>query len=104
MFAKLWNLARCWSPTNHRCDTPDRRPARLGLEALEARDTPSLTPVGASAGYLWTSIVKLEITFPDSRVVVGSGALVDRFHVLTAGHNTYSSADGGWARSIKVTP
>jgi V8-like Glu-specific endopeptidase len=74
------------------------------MEVLEVRETPSLTPVAANAGYPYTSIVKLIMTFPDNKVYVGSGAMVDGFHVLTAGHVTYSSADGGWAKSIKVIP
>src|SRR5262249_41081092 len=34
----------------------------------------------------------------------GSGAIVDNFHVLTAGHCIYSAADGGFAKSIRVVP
>src|SRR5262249_4668003 len=82
----------------------DVRHARLRVEALEARETPSLTPVSPTAGFPFTSIVKLVMTFPDNKVFVGSGAMIDSFHVLTAGHVTYSYADGGWARSIKVIP
>jgi V8-like Glu-specific endopeptidase len=78
-----------------------RRPA---VEILESRDVPALIPVSPSAGYPYTAIVKMVITFPDNQVYAGTGAMVDSFHVLTAGHNTYSSADGGWASSIKVTP
>src|SRR5690348_14609244 len=89
---------------NPTCPAAQRSFARLALEVLEARDTPSLTPVSASAGYPFTSIAKLYITFPDNKVFVGTGAMVDSFHVLTAGHNTYSWADGGWARSVKVVP
>jgi V8-like Glu-specific endopeptidase len=85
---------------------PGRAPARarLALESLEGRITPSLTPISSSAGYPFTSIAKLVITFPDNQVYGGSGALIDSFHVLTAGHNTYSYQDGGWAKSIQVIP
>ncbi len=40
------------------------------------------------------------ITFPNNQVYIGSGTLVNRHHVLTAGHCVYSTADGGWAKSV----
>jgi V8-like Glu-specific endopeptidase len=74
------------------------------VENLESRLVPTLTAVSATAGYPWTSIASLQITFPDGTTAVGSGALVDSFHVLTAGHALYSSANGGFASSIQVIP
>jgi V8-like Glu-specific endopeptidase len=81
-----------------------RRPARLGVESLEDRLALSLTPIAANAGYPYTTMVEIQATFPDHKTFVGTGVLVDRFHVLTAGHMTYSSADGGFASRIAVTP
>jgi V8-like Glu-specific endopeptidase len=75
-----------------------RRTARLGLERLESREVFSLTPF--SSPY----IVELQATFPDHKTYVGTGAMVDRFHVLTAGHVLYSSADGGWASKVQAIP
>ncbi|MFX1257402.1 MAG: trypsin-like serine protease [Promethearchaeota archaeon] len=58
----------------------------------------------------WRSIVKLYMTF-DGAIGIGSGAIIDDFHVLTAGHCVYDYDDPGipydglgWARSIKVVP
>jgi V8-like Glu-specific endopeptidase len=78
--------------------------AQLFLEALEERQVPSLTPVAPTAVYPYTAIVEIQVTFKDGKSFVGSGAMVDRFHVLTAGHVLYDAADGGWASSVKVVP
>ena len=41
------------------------------------------------------------ITYPDTRQYIGSGTMVNRHHVITAGHVVYSKANGGWATSIQ---
>jgi V8-like Glu-specific endopeptidase len=83
---------------------PRRGRALLTLEALESRELFSLTPVSPNAGRPFTAIVELQATFPDHRSFVGSGVMVDRYHVLTAGHVVYSYADGGFASQIRATP
>jgi V8-like Glu-specific endopeptidase len=88
-------------PTGRNARRPSFRPI---LEGLEAREVFSLTPVAAHAGFPHTAIVEIRETFPDNQVRVGSGVMVDSFHVLTAGHVLYSNADGGFAKSITVTP
>jgi V8-like Glu-specific endopeptidase len=77
---------------------------RLALESLEDRLIPSLTPVSPNAGFPFTSIVKIQVTYPDHQTYVGTGAMVDSFHVLTAAHVLYHAADGGYAIDIKVIP
>jgi V8-like Glu-specific endopeptidase len=74
------------------------------MEVLEGRDACSLSPISPTAKYPFTSIVELQATFPDHRTFVGSGVLIDRFHVLTAGHVVYAYAEGGFASQIRVTP
>jgi V8-like Glu-specific endopeptidase len=76
----------------------------LCLEGLEDRITPSLGAISNTTSYPYRAIVELHVTFPDGTKSVGSGALVDRFHVLTAAHMLYSYKDGGSASSIIVTP
>jgi V8-like Glu-specific endopeptidase len=41
------------------------------------------------------------ITFPDKKQYIGSGTMVNKHHVLTAGHVVFSKANGGWATSIQ---
>ena len=49
-------------------------------------------------------MVKLYITAGDATTWIGSGAIIDKFHVLTAGHNVYSHDNGGRALSVEVIP
>jgi V8-like Glu-specific endopeptidase len=74
------------------------------LEQLDERVVPSLTPVSPNAGYPFTAVVEVQVTFPDHLSYVGSGAMIDSYHVLTAGHMLYSTKDGGFATSIRVNP
>lgn len=39
--------------------------------------------------------------FPNGKVYIGSGTMVSKHHVLTAGHCVYSKEDGGWATSVQ---
>jgi V8-like Glu-specific endopeptidase len=52
----------------------------------------------------WSSICKLYIEAQDSSHYIGSGAIVDEFHVLTVGHCLYIHEAGGWAEEIIVVP
>jgi len=54
--------------------------------------------------YPWRTICKLYITAADSEMFIGSGAIIDDFHVLTCGHCAYLHEHGGWADSIEVIP
>jgi V8-like Glu-specific endopeptidase len=42
----------------------------------------------------------LQMTFPNGAHYIGSGTMVGRHHVLTAGHCVYSREDGGWATQM----
>lgn len=89
--------------------TRGRRKATLCLEVLDSRLTPSLSAVSSTA-YPFSAVVSVEATFPHGGpgngpvYMHGSGALIDRFHVLTAGHMVYDASYGGFATSIVVTP
>ena len=80
------------------------RKVRPALESLEGRALLTLSPISPSSGFPYTTGVELQITYPDHKQFVGSGVLVDPYHVLTAGHVVYSAADGGFATSIIATP
>ncbi len=62
------------------------------------------TKVTETTVYPWTTICKLYITAEDDTNWIGSGAIIDEFFVLTAGHNVYLHDNGGWAKEIKVVP
>ncbi|MHA2326036.1 MAG: carboxypeptidase regulatory-like domain-containing protein, partial [Promethearchaeota archaeon] len=57
-----------------------------------------------TTSYPWRTIVKIYITAADSSNWVGSGAMLDNFHVLTAGHVAYLPSNGGWASSLRIVP
>lgn len=80
------------------------RRARPALESLEGRKLLSLSTVPPNAGFPFTAIVDLIAAFPDGVKCQGTGVMVDSFHVLTAGHMLYSSADGGFASQILAAP
>lgn len=52
--------------------------------------------------YPWRTICKLYITAQDGSQFVGSGAIIDEFHVLTCGHCVYLHGYGGWASKIEI--
>ena len=47
--------------------------------------------------YPWRTITKLYIQTQESTYYIGSGAIIDDFHVLTCGHCVYIHDEGGWA-------
>jgi glutamyl endopeptidase len=52
----------------------------------------------------WRSICKVIVTFKDGATAVGTGTLVGRHHVLTAGHVVFNSDHGGWASHAEIIP
>ena len=73
----------------------------LGTSDINGNDDRvRITP---TTDYPWSAIVKLHITW-DGQSTLGSGAMIDKNHVLTAGHCVYSQSQGGWADSIKIVP
>jgi V8-like Glu-specific endopeptidase len=67
-------------------------------------DRKLITPTTAFPNH---AICKLIVTFPYSPTglaFVGTGSLIGRRHVLTAGHVIFSALWGGWAKTILVVP
>jgi V8-like Glu-specific endopeptidase len=54
--------------------------------------------------YPWSTICKLEITAADNTFFIGSGAIIDSYHVLTCGHCVYIHDHGGWAKQVRIIP
>jgi V8-like Glu-specific endopeptidase len=94
--SKLFSNNRTRSRT--RSATPTYRPQ---LEALEERSLMNASPAAASA---LTGVVQLQVTYADHQTAMGTGAMIDSSHVLTAAHLLYSAKDGGYATSIEAFP
>jgi V8-like Glu-specific endopeptidase len=71
--------------------TPVRRTAGDPMKRIEAGDA-----------FPYSAVVRVVTTYPDRQTFVGSGALIDRYHVLTAGHCVYNARHGGWAKDQRV--
>ncbi len=70
-------------------------------EAVIGSDERTLAP---NTAYPYRSIVKIYISAADGSNWVGSGAMVDSFHVLTAGHVAFLPDNGGWASQLEIVP
>lgn len=70
------------------------------LSVIGSDDRVHITPTTISP---WQTIVKLYITW-GADTYIGSGVMIDKNHVLTAGHCVYDIFLGGWADSIKIIP
>lgn len=77
---------------------PDSLPTPASI--IGDDNTTQITNVDA---YPYCAIVRLTITLQDNRVTYGTGALVGKNLVLTAGHCVYSE-ENGWVKSITVKP
>jgi len=60
--------------------------------------------VTSTSSYPWRTICKLFITAQDNTQFIGSGFIVDEFHILTCGHCIYIHENGGWVSEVEVIP
>jgi V8-like Glu-specific endopeptidase len=60
--------------------------------------------ITSTSSFPWSSICKIYITAADNSRWVGSGAMIDAYHVLTAAHLVYLHENGGWASRVEVIP
>src|SRR5438105_15541265 len=88
---QLRNLL-CRRPAKASSCSRSGRKALLCLEQLEDRVTPSLSAVGNVTIYPSRAVVELQITWQNGTHAVGTGAMIDSFHVLTAAHCIYDYA------------
>lgn len=57
-----------------------------------------------TSSFPWSTICRLFITAADDTEWIGSGAMLDEFHILTCGHCVYIPNRGGWVSEVKVVP
>jgi glutamyl endopeptidase len=57
-----------------------------------------------TTAFPWRTVCKLIVTFKNGQKFSGTGTLVGRKHVLTAGHMIYSHENGGWPTMVEVIP
>ncbi len=57
-----------------------------------------------TTSYPWRTICKLFITANDGTQFIGSGFIVDDFHILTCGHCIYIHENGGYVSEVVVVP
>ena len=54
--------------------------------------------------YPYSAVVLIQVTYPNGLAAFGSGVMVGENDVLTASHLLYSSANGGAATSVTISP
>ena len=60
--------------------------------------------ITSTSSYPWSTICKLFITAENGSEYIGSGFIVDEFHILTCGHCIYIHESGGWVDEVEVVP
>lgn len=76
-------------------------PAPSGPEPLSFG---SLTKVTGPSNTDMRVACKIFVTYPNGNQYVGSGMLIDPYHVITCSHMVYNSSRGGLVTSIRVVP
>lgn len=77
-------------------------PGSPGLNSVLGRD--DRRRITDTTTFPYRTICKLKITYPNGETRGGTGFLVSRRTVLTAGHCVHSRGRGGWATRIEVIP
>ena len=84
---------------------PARRPERDGAGIPEnIIDGDNRRYVRDTRAYPFSTICALDILNPANRRFHGTGVLIGKQLVLTAGHNVFFHSDGGWMASVMVYP
>jgi V8-like Glu-specific endopeptidase len=68
---------------------------------LDLRDVDNRVRINNTSSWPYSVHGHIIITFPDNNQYIGSGTMVNKHHVITAGHVVYSKSNGGWATSIQ---
>ncbi|MFX1499935.1 MAG: CARDB domain-containing protein [Promethearchaeota archaeon] len=83
------------------------------LQPIQNKDAPQISypfppddrqKVTNTEDFPWRTICKLFITAEDNTKFIGSGAIIDEFHIMTCGHCVYIHDHGGWVSELEVVP
>lgn len=75
-----------------------RNNGRYGSEVIIGPD--DRIRVSKTQSWPWCVHGHLIMHFPNNRTYIGSGTMVNKHHIITAGHCVYSKDDGGWANNV----
>eukprot|EP00035_Acanthoeca_spectabilis_P022782 m.445734 g.445734 ORF g.445734 m.445734 type:complete len:345 (+) comp19271_c0_seq1:74-1108(+) len=92
------------APDVAKCDMHPGVPKKETGQLESVIDDDGRDPVARPSAWPWCVQGKMFMTFPDGARFIGSGTLVNRHHVLTAGHCIYSHRNGGWATRVEFIP
>ena len=81
----------------------------LPLEFLEQQESvlgaDGRTQINNTTTFPWRTIAMLRTKYPNDDGIWGcSGAIIDDYHILTAGHCVHNASRGGWASWVRVYP
>jgi V8-like Glu-specific endopeptidase len=76
----------------------------MNLELSYVFPPDNRTKITSTSSFPWRTICKLYITAADDTLFIGSGAMLDEYHILTCGHCVYIHDHGGWVDDIEVIP
>nr|MBO1341742.1 trypsin-like serine protease [Enterococcus sp. 665A] len=88
-------------------EIPSETPAIKGTESVEPRVIfypDQRIKVNNTQIFPYSAIVYIRSTFPNGGVIQGSGSMIGKDSVLTAGHCIFDKSKGGWATSVEVSP
>lgn len=75
----------------------------MGNDNISAR-VDNRVRVTDTTQYPYSTIVNVQVRYPNGEFTWGSGSMIGVDTVLTAGHVVYDKRYGGWAKEIKVYP
>lgn len=88
-------------------EMPAETPAVQGSEVVNPRTIfypDQRIKVSNTQAFPYSAVVCVRSTFPNGEISQGSGGMIGKDSVLTAGHCIFNKSKGGWATSVEVSP
>lgn len=89
---------------DYRSGSFDHSEGKGNSEKQIAKIFTDLVQIDNPEEFPWRTNVKIFFVGPDDKIYVGSGALIDSKHVLTAGHLVYEPLTDFWTTDMHVRP